>query len=318
MIIIIHGEDTFRSGKKLKELVNQYKAQKSGANFLALEGGGEEKEDFARLEEFLKSESMFEEEKLLVLKNFLARQKKESFTLVEQYADNSKVVVLLYEGGKRKENQLPPGSQVLYFPLLRGRKLGEWLLQEAKEMKGDVDLELAQYLIRNITPDLIDQTPRTKKIESEIKDEDKTRLLYNELKKLLAFNVKPTKDDADKIVNKISEENIFELIDLLISEKKEKSLRMLREKTEAGEDPLKIFNLVSRQIRNLIMVKEMTVGGRKLPLHPYVIKKSAAQAERFSSENLKNAYKFILDLEIKIKTGLISPVMALESFVYSF
>jgi len=50
---------------------------------------------------------------------------------------------------------------------------------------------------------------------------------------------------------------------------------------------------------------------------PFVFQKSSFQAKKFTAEELKNLYQNLAEMDRKIKTGRISPRLALESLVFS-
>ena len=67
-------------------------------------------------------------------------------------------------------------------------------------------------------------------------------------------------------------------------------------------------------IRNLLIIKDLIDRGKNyweilksVGLHPYVVKKSYLQAERFTLLKLKEIYKLIFQIDYKIKTGKIDP-----------
>ena len=82
--------------------------------------------------------------------------------------------------------------------------------------------------------------------------------ITNELDKLMALKEEEkeiTKSDIDLIVIKKIDNNIFDLIDAIISKNKEKSLRIYNEMVNYGEDIFKIFVSLSNQIRLIYQVK---------------------------------------------------------------
>ena len=82
--------------------------------------------------------------------------------------------------------------------------------------------------------------------------------INNELDKLMELKFddkKITKEDIDLIVIKKLDNNIFDLIDAIISKNKKKSLSIYREMTYYGEDIFKIFVSLANQIRLIYQVK---------------------------------------------------------------
>ena len=84
--------------------------------------------------------------------------------------------------------------------------------------------------------------------------------ITNELDKLMALKddeKEITKKDIDLIVIKKIDNNIFDLIDAIISKNKERSLKIYNEMINYGEDIFKIFVSLSNQIRLIYQVKAL-------------------------------------------------------------
>jgi len=52
-----------------------------------------------------------------------------------------------------------------------------------------------------------------------------------------------------------------------------------------------------------------------LHLPPFVIDKLIKQSQEYRLDKLKSAYRYLLDAEIKLKTGYFNPVLVLEQLV---
>ena len=77
-----------------------------------------------------------------------------------------------------------------------------------------------------------------------------------------------------------------------------------------------------RHFRNLLLVKDYRSQGydenqikEKTKLHPFVIKKSVRQAERFSIQQLTAAMERLLLIEVELKSTTSSGEELLEQFV---
>ena len=71
--------------------------------------------------------------------------------------------------------------------------------------------------------------------------------------------------------------------------------------------------MLSRQILILLQVK--AGGEASSKLHPYVQKKSAQHAERFSSAQLTNMFTKITQADEQLKTTGLEPVVVLDKLV---
>src|SRR5689334_19588359 len=99
MIIFLYGVDSYRSRKKLEEIVDHYKqAKKSGLNLRYLDAS---QADFADFYNSFRTSSMFDEKKLVIVKNVFASKKfQEELLPVIKELESLKDVVVLYEPGE--------------------------------------------------------------------------------------------------------------------------------------------------------------------------------------------------------------------------
>lgn len=72
--------------------------------------------------------------------------------------------------------------------------------------------------------------------------------------------------------------------------------------------------MIAFQFRNILSVKNIK-NPEVLGMNPYVLRKSISQAKNFSMEDLKRIYERIVSLDTDIKTGRISPEIALDFLI---
>ena len=73
MVFFLYGNDTFRSIRKLKEIVAKYRSKhKSGFNLLKTEAN---EEGFEQLKDRIETISMFSEKKLIIIEDLLSANK---------------------------------------------------------------------------------------------------------------------------------------------------------------------------------------------------------------------------------------------------
>jgi DNA polymerase-3 subunit delta len=92
------------------------------------------------------------------------------------------------------------------------------------------------------------------------------------------------------------------------------AFQKIQELEDSGEDLMKIFYLIIRQFRILIQLNSL--ASQNLPqtqitsitkLHPYVVKKTLPQAQKFHINQLLNTYNQLLKIDRQIKTGQTKP-----------
>jgi DNA polymerase-3 subunit delta len=180
-----------------------------------------------------------------------------------------------------------------------------WIEQRAKKHGGAIDRKAAAKLAQLIGNDL--------------------RRLDSEIQKLITYvNAgRPIRgDDVDQLVSASIEANVFDLVDALGRRDGQRAMRELHRLLDLGENPLGLLAMITRQFRLLIQVKELQETSvpapempKRLGQHPFVVEKIGQQARNFSLEQLERIYSHLLDLDVGIKTGETSDVLALDLLV---
>ncbi|MBI5960886.1 MAG: DNA polymerase III subunit delta [Chloroflexi bacterium] len=118
-----------------------------------------------------------------------------------------------------------------------------------------------------------------------------------------------------------AEADVFEMVDALGRRDAQAALRLLH-RLLVEDDPLRLFGMVVRQFRLLLLAREhLNSGGsagqlaQALGVHPYVAQKITAQVRAFSLEQLEQIYHFLLETDAGIKTGKVGDVLALDLLV---
>jgi len=187
-------------------------------------------------------------------------------------------------------------------------QLPRWLVGRAAQRGGKLEpaaaVALSEALIRDGVVDL--------------------RLADNELEKLLTFAgdrpVAPA--DVEQLTVAVSLESVFRLIDALAERNGPAASTLLHQFLVAGEPPLRLLALASRQFRLLLQARTLLDGGApthdlggRLAVPPFVARKLIGQSRRFSIAFLESALKRLLDIDAEIKTGRMDGVLALDLFV---
>jgi len=298
MIYFLFGQDTYRSRKKLKEIVEEYKKRhQSGLNFIKITFDEKDLDDF---KQNIKTVSMFDEKKLIVVEEVF--QQPEYFQeellnyLKKKKMDIDKNSILVFWAEEVKTGGLfkflKKKAKTQEFKLLQPHKLREWIKKYIKEQKGNIDNRAVEILIEYVGSDLW--------------------RMVNEINKLISFKQQIIKaEDVEKLVKPEIDVNIFNIIDSLGQKNKKQALRLIHDYFKKGESESYLLNRFVYQFRNLIKVK----SDGKLDMHPFVIKKTLSQARNFSLDELKKIYCKLLEVDLNIKTGKMNTRTALELFV---
>ena len=308
MIIFLYGPDTYRSRQKLNEIIEHYKKiHKSGLNLRYFDGGSLNFQDFKSEVETI---SMFREKKLLVLKDIFANKDfQEEFLKQEEKFVNSDNIILIYEKKEISKNDslfqfLKKNSKSQEFQPLEGQKLKNWVKKEFGKYQAEIDPKALDELINFVGSNLW-------QMESEIK-------------KLVNYKagLRIKGEDVELLVRPKIETDIFKTIDAIAEKKKNRALMLLHQHLEKGDAPLYLLAMINFQFRNLLTIKELIE--KKLPyykiinksnLHPFIVKKSYQQAQKFTLQELKKIYQKIFETDLNIKTGRLDPQTALDLFI---
>jgi DNA polymerase-3 subunit delta len=200
------------------------------------------------------------------------------------------------------------GPAVRAFEAPKPAQMPAWLVARAQAYGGAIDRAAAVALTEALTRD----------------GEVDARLADNELQKLLAYALDRPVSAADValLVSPVSLESIFRLTDALAERNGPRAVSLLHQLLAAGEHPLALLALVTRQFRLLLHAQSLQAAGvapaelaARLPVPPFVAQKLARQARRFSPGALEGALHRLLEMDTAIKTGRLDGQLALDLFV---
>ena len=316
MIYFIYGEDSYRSKRKLEEIIEGYKkAHKSGLNLVWIDankpfGNAQGKQDFEDFYNYLKITSMFAEKKLLILKNIFGDAKfQEEFSEIIKNLEDMKDIVVVYENEAPDQRTkffkiLQKSAKCQEFNHLQPAMLRKWIVQEFEKNKIEIDIN-AQNLLLSFVGNNLWQ-------------------MANEINKLSNYRRGGVvrKEDVELLIKPNIENDIFKTIDALASKDKKQALSLLHKHLDNGDNSLYLLSMIAYQFRNFLVIKELQNAQKPYNLiakisglHPFVVQKSYYLCNQFSIEQLKKIYKKIFQVDSDIKTGKIEPETALDLLV---
>ncbi|NLW09588.1 MAG: DNA polymerase III subunit delta [Firmicutes bacterium] len=154
--------------------------------------------------------------------------------------------------------------------------------------------------------------------------------LMNELEKAALYAGEgksgPTRDEWLVLLGEPTETNLFAMLDRVSEGKTKEALRLLDQLLAGGEAEMKLFYMLSRQIR-LLLLTLLLRQGRGLPLesrdlakelgcHLYTAEKLLVQVENLSFARLRAAHHRLVQADLRIKTGQSWPRLELEMLLY--
>lgn len=304
MIYFIYGEDSYRSRRKLEEIVGGYKTvHKSGLNLIYIDA---EERDFKDFYSNLRTNSMFAEKKLVVLRNVFEDAKFQEGILENiKNLEEIKDIIVVYE------NEMPDQRTKLFkalgkhakcqeFNTLQPAMLKKWIIEEFVKGDARINLDAVDMMANFIRNDLWQ--------------------MDNEINKLANYKrgSMVSREDVELLIKPNIENDIFKTIDALASKDKRLALSLLHKHLDDGDAPLKLLSMISYQFKNLLVIKELqermpyNLIAKKSGLHPFVVQKSFYLCNNFSMEKLKKIYRKIFQVDSDIKTGKIEPETALD------
>jgi DNA polymerase-3 subunit delta len=319
MLIFLYGEDQFRSQQKLKEIKNKYlKSDKTGSG-LSVFDCDEKKIEGKEIISIINTPNLLAPKRLIIIKRMIASfstpEQKELLDFlkinIKKIKASQDSIVIFWEANQPKRNnalyKFLNKTKKQNFEKLEGYKLTQWVLK----------------MLALISPD----THITKKALEKliIYCAGDSASLFSELEKLINYsqNNLIEEKEVEILVKAHLNSNIFQVIDALGNRNKKEALTLLHEHLISGEDPYYLMSMFIYQFRNLIRIADYKERGviseyeiaKSAKLHPFVVKKSLAQLNHFSLNQLKVIYTELSKIDEKIKQGKTTIQLALDKFI---
>lgn len=295
MIIFLHGDDTFRSREKLRELKQRFlrEVDPSGTNLVTIDGTSTTADEIwaaVAAQSFLVRKRMVVVEDLGAQKSNVVREGVTA--LLARIPED--VILVFWEsgsraGGKQKISplprrrgsergsgskvrrggvtSLPAGGDILFPALLKekyaqefapldGVALARWVQDRVKVLGVTIDATAARELITMVGSDLW--------------------RMHNELEKLMAAatGLSPSLREGERegegkitsalvheLVDTAPSDNLFAFVDAVGRGDRAGSLRILRELEAARVDPHYLLAMLHRQLRLLVMAADLLERG---------------------------------------------------------
>lgn len=199
-------------------------------------------------------------------------------------------------------------GKVVQSSVPKGAALETWINKRARNLNVTITLEAVKMLADFIGNQL--------------------RLLANELDKLATY-VGPGGTITGEVVRQLSaqvqEARIFDLTDALAQRNRKQALNIMHDLLHDGEPPLKLISTITSQMRSLLLVKELAQKGLRAPqiastlgIAPFIVTKALGQVNNFSTMQLENTYRQLLDTDAALKRSRLTPEMALDLLIVKF
>lgn len=225
---------------------------------------------------------------------------------------DSTVLIVLVDEELSASNQLlkvaEEHGKVLQSTLPKGAALESWIKRRAQtggvKISGEAVTLLADFIGNQL------------------------RLLANELDKLATYIGMGNTIEASHVrllSAQIQEARVFDLTDALAQRNRTLALNLLHDLLADGLHPLALLPTITSQVRNLLLVKELAGSGLRvgqiastLGSPPFVVEKTLRNIGKFSTAQLEQTYRRLLDTDSALKRSRLTPEMALDLLVVNF
>ena len=317
MVIYIYGEDTFRSRQYLDEQVVRFKQARDpqGYNVTFLDA---QKAEPGKIVSEILAMPFLAEKRLIVVENILSISDKEFLQAIIERIKDNKIpetnIVIFWQGeklGKVKEIKdfhaiLAKEKYAHEFSALDISALSAWINTEVKKRDGKISSVAVNYLAQNSAGDmwflnsLIDQL-----------------VAYTAGKEITVY-------DVNLFLDEKVDDNVFNMVEAIVSGNKKQAYKLLEEQRRLGEDDFKLFGLIVWQFRILLAARSLfetsenmgaDVMAKELGIHPFVLKKNLTLIKRYTLKKLQQIYNELLQMDVKAKTGQADLGLALDLLI---
>ena len=195
-------------------------------------------------------------------------------------------------------------AEVKPFPLLKRAALIMWIQKRVVQVGGKMSPPAVELIAKLVGNDLW--------------------AMANEIDKLVLYTGSRLIEEKDvlAIVSHAQETSVFTMVDAILENKTSIAEDSLQQLIERGAAPTHLLWMLHRQIRFIILVKELVKQKKtnmaiqaQLGLADYPMQKTLEQAEKYSLESLKSIYKKLLETDLAIKTGKYDGELALNILI---
>ena len=216
--------------------------------------------------------------------------------------------LIFVEGSVARNNTLfraiSKVAEVHRFALPSAREMPQWVRERADKMGAAIEPRAIAALTEAIGND--------------------TRLVDMELQKLALYRSgqRIRRQDVEAMVSYAKEANIFAAVDAALEGRAGVALRMKHQLMEAGSSPIYLITMIARQVRFLILAKDLKSRGlrqdeigERMSLRGYPLTKTLQQEGRFSAQQLVEMHRRLLEADLSIKTGAADEQTALDTLI---
>ncbi len=199
---------------------------------------------------------------------------------------------------------LRPLATVKTFAPPNPADLRQWIRTRAWEMRAEIEPRAIETLAESIGPDL--------------------RALATELQKLSLYRGDgPIRhEDVEAMVSSARVGSIFKAIDGMLEGRVDDAVSNVNQLLQGGEAPQLILHMMARQVRLLILAKDIKPlnlpqeeQSQRLGISGYPLKKTMEQQERFSTQRLVEIHRALVEADLSMKSTGVNEELVLDVLI---
>lgn len=305
-IYFLYGEENYLKRQYRDRLTKALIPEGDTMNYAYYEGKGINVKEIIDLSETM---PFFAERRLIVVENsgFFKNASPELADYLKDLPEMTYMIFVESEVDKRGKlyKAVKDKGRVVELSKQDEKTLMLWILSNVKREGKKTTESAVRYLLSKCGTDMEN--------------------LQKEMEKLFCYTLdKDTIEIADieEICTTQITNQIFEMVNAVAEKKQKKALELYYDLLALKEPPMRILYLLSRQFRLLMEVKELAGSGYSKKdiasiagLHPFVTGKYVEQAKAFRMMELREILEESVEIEERVKTGLLGDVLGVELFI---
>jgi len=197
------------------------------------------------------------------------------------------------DGRKKLYTYCKREQTVVDFSPMTEQQAVDWIIRSMKALGKGMSYAVAQRFLFTVGSD--------------------AALLKQEIEKLADYTSDRdtiTQEDISTITVQSLECTVFQMVDAQVAGNYGEAFRLMYRVLQGGEDRMKILAMLLRQYRMLYQMRclldENATQGEMaslLKIPPFAVRRMQSQARRYSKQQLKAAYDYLLEFEYRLKSG---------------
>lgn len=300
-INLFHGENTFSAAAALNMWREEF-VKKYGDSDIEI---FDKEEDADKISSAILAAPFLSEKRLVIIKNSLENFDEKSAKKLSNALDKipESTVAVFFEEKEIKSGpvykKIREIGNIKLFKIFTEVELYKFIEKSAAEFGSTIKADAINYLMQMTHADAWN--------------------IEKELEKLATYAGKReiTKKDIDALVTPNLETSIFRFTDEITEKRTQAALNTFRVLHTSGETVQRIFSMIVRNFRLLIMARDLLNQNMTRnqisqkfrmydpKMHPYTISIYTEKAASFNLEDLKKIYSMLVKLDADQKTGRI-------------